>query len=350
MSLFFYCRCWQKDLFHLISNHLKSEIILNAEHEYSRKRKYFELAEKYNIEVIPLGFGLYELKKDNVIALGVGYDKQNIVTNKICKNKYLTYKVLERKGINCFPRHQYYTFRDIQKTFKDFVEWNCPVVIKPCSGTYGGMGVTVNIKTVRDLKNAIVESFVFDSENYLMEQYIEGSHFRILVLKGNFIACYQRVPARIIGDGKSSIKKLLKTENKKRNTDKAENSLYPINVDNEVRRKLKSIDKTMDSVLGKNEEIYVKDVINLHSGGEVRNVENVSEDIKSLCKKVAQILDVYLAGFDFITTDISKPLNETRGVMNEVNSSPGIEGFYKTTNSGTSVDVADIILRDIFNI
>ncbi len=183
-----------------------------------------------------------------------------------------------------------------------------------------------------------------------MEQYIEGSHFRILVLKGDFLACSQRIPARITGNGKDSIKRLIGKENQKRSKDEIEKALCPIIVDNEVKRKLESINKTMNSILGNDEEIFVKDVVNLYAGGEVINIENVSEDIKTLCRKIADILNIYLAGFDIITTDITKSLDETNGVINEVNTSPGIDVMYKVTNYETRVDVANIILRDMFNL
>jgi cyanophycin synthetase len=356
MSMLFKSRCLQKALSHRILSHLKAppnSILHPYKYENCNISKYIETAEKMNIEVIHIGFGIYELKKGNIHRriMKSLTDKEGALTYKLCGNKYVTYKILLENDIKNIPKHQLYSFSDINKTCKDFINWNCPVVIKPCSGTSGGMGVTVNIKTIKELKNAIAESFIFDRKYYLMEHYIEGSHFRILTLKGDYISCCQRIPARIIGNGKDSIAKLIEKENYKRGADRSRSGegLYPIVVDNEVRRKIKSINKTMDTMLENNEEIYVKDIVNLHSGGEVRNVENVSEDIKSICKKISQILDIYLAGFDIITSDISKPFSETNGVINEVNTAPGIEGMYKSTNSETFVDVAEIILKDMFN-
>lgn len=277
-------------------------------------------------------------------------DKENPVSCRLCCNKYLTYKVLEDKGIKHFPKHGLYSFKDIKNTYRDFQEWNCPVVIKPCTGTHGGTGVTVNIRTVKELKKAIAQSFVYNREYYLMEQYIEGFHFRVLTLKGDFIACSQRIPAKIIGNGKDSIKKLIQRENYKRSTVNSEEALYPIIIDNEVKRKLKSMSKTLGTVLDENEEIYVHDVLNLHVGSAAINVENVSDDIKAICEKVAKILNVYLVGFDIITSDICKPLYETNGVINEVNTCPGLEVIYKVTNPKTRIDVAEIILRDMFSL
>ncbi len=314
--------------------------------------KYIETAEKLNIKVNPLGFGYCEFQRGEVKKwiLNSLIDRESALTYKLCGNKYLTYKLLSDNGLKNIPKHELYKFDDIKKTCKDFINWNCPVVIKPCSVTSGGQGVTVNINTIKYLKNAIAQSFIFDRKYYLMEEYIEGSHYRILTLKGNFLACSQRIPARITGNGKDSIRKLVEKENQKRSKEKIEKALCQIIIDNEVKRKLKSINKTVDSVLGNNEEIFVKDVVNIHSGGEVINIENVSEDIKNTCKNIANILNIYLAGFDIITTDITKSLDQANGVINEVNTSPGFDSIYKVINSGTRVDVADIVLRDMFNL
>jgi cyanophycin synthetase len=339
-----------------MSNFLKNRIenSLNAYKCEFSISKYLETAEKLEINITALGFGAYELTKGKItrrfMTNGLRIDKENVFTYKLCGNKYLTYKIMLNKGIRYFPKHRLYTFRDVRNTYRDFKEWNCPVVIKPCSGTSGGKGVTVSIRSIKELKKAICESFVFDRRAYLMEQYIEGSHFRVLTLKGNFLACSQRIPARIVGNGKDSVKKLIEEENRKRREDKSEKALYEILIDNEVKRKLKSINKTMDSILEKDEQVYVKDVVNLHSGGEVRNIENVSENIKDTCKKIGNVLDVYLAGFDIVTDDITKPLNRTNRVIYEVNTSPGLEAMYKVTNYDTHVDVAEIILRDMFNL
>lgn len=350
----FYVKCIRKLILNRISGFLKRKVKTPNIYKYENYdiRKYLETAERLNINISHLDFGFYELQKGNIHRRFMKSltDKESVLIYKLCGNKYLTYKILSNNGIKNLPKHQLYRFGDIEKACADFINWNCPVVIKPCSGTSCGRGVTVNINTLKELKNAIAQSFVFDRKKFLMEQYIEGSHFRIMTLKGEFIACSQRTPAKIVGNGRDSIKKIIEKENQKRSNDKSEGALYPIIVDNEVGRKLKSIGKSMGSILEKDEEIYVKDTINLHSGGEVWNIENVSDDIKSTCKKIAKILDIYLAGFDIITKDITKSLDETGGVINEVNTTPAIDVMYKVTNYETRVDVADIVLRDMFNL
>ena len=311
--------------------------------------KYLETAKELNIEIIPLGYKMFELRKGDVtkrIMSDLTLDSENPVTCRLCCNKYLTYKVLENNGIKNFPKHKLYTFEEIENAIRDFREWNCRVVIKPVNGTHGGTGVTVNIKNIKELKNAIAHSFVFDRKHFLMEQYIEGSHFRVMTLNGKYIYCSQRIPARIFGNGKDSIKKLIEKENAIRKNDKSEKSLYPILIDNDAIRKLKILNITLNTILEKNRELYIKDVSNFHSGGELWYIENVSEDIKRLCTRIAKILKIYLAGFDIITSDIGKSLEETNGVINEVNTSPGIDNMF-LPNSNTHI--AEVILKDMLN-
>ena len=356
MTILFNIKCRQKDLSHRINERFKSQNnddILKLKYENKSLTDFMAAAEKLNIEVASLGFGIFELKKGDIrkrVTNGLGYDTQNMVTNYMCKNKYLVYKILERENITCFPRHSYYKFKDVEKTIKDFKEWNCRVVIKPCTGTYGGRGVTVNIKNEKELKNAIAGSYVFDRKAYLMEQYITGSHYRLMTLKGEYLYCCQRIPARVFGNGKDTINKLIIKENQRRISGNCDKFLYPIVVDNEVKRKLKSLNKTMDSIPADGEEFFVKDVINMHSGGEIIDIFDVSKEIKDVCKEIANILDIYLTGFDIITNDISKSFDETKGVINETNTAPGIEDMYIGTNSKTPVHVAEIILKDIFNL
>ena len=354
--MLFHYRCLAAALLHSMSRRLKRNKN-GTPHSYKYENydisKYIETAEKLGIAVTPLGFGMYELKKGDItrrILSNLSLDQENPVSCRLCCNKYLTYQVLERHGFRCFPKHRLYTFQDVAKTCADFQEWNCPVVIKPCTGTNGGTGVTVNIRSLKELKSAICESFVHDRKGYLMEEFVEGSHFRVVTLRGKFLGCRQRLPARVIGNGKDSIRTLIHDENERRNKDRRDNALHPILVDNEVAHKLRSDHMSMSTIPELGQEICVRDTVNMHMGGEVKAIENVSEAVKRTCADIARILGIYLAGFDIITRDITKPLEETNGVINEVNTSPGMNCMYKLASGGESVRVVETILQDMFEL
>ena len=349
-------RCLQKMLFHHAARlwkRSKVSVPRTCKFENYDIGKYLESAEKLSIRITSLGFGTYELRKGSItrrLMSNLCLDTENVVTYRLCGNKYLTYRVLLENGIRCVPRHEVYTFNQVEKTCKDFLDWQCPVVIKPCSGTSGGNGVTVNVRTLKELKNAICESYMFDRRAYLMEQFIEGSHFRVVTLKGEFAACVQRMPARIIGNGRDSIRTLIERENARRRKSAGEGALHPILIDNEVHRKLASMGGSMRTVLRADEEIFVRDTINFHAGGEQAEIDHVCDDVKRICGQIAEILDIYLAGFDIITNDIHRPLDHTHGVINEVNTSPGTEQMYTVREAGTRMHLTELVLRDMFHL
>ena len=353
--MLFHYRCLGAAFLHRMARRLKREKE-NAPHFYKYENydisKYLDTAEKMGITVTSLGFGMYELTKGGItrrILSNLSLDHENPVSCRLCCNKYLTYQVLESQGFRCFPRHKLYTFKDVEKTCADFQEWNCPVVIKPCTGTNGGTGVTVDIRSLRELKSAICESFVHDRNAYLMEEFVEGSHFRLVTLKGECIGCRQRLPARVVGNGNDSIQTLIRDENERRSNDRRDEALLPILVDNEVIRKLRSMHLSMSTVPQAGEVVCVRDTVNMHVGGSVTTIENVSEDVKRLCRRITEILGIYLAGFDIITRDISRPLEETNGVINEVNTSPGMNAMYKVPPEEQPVRVAEKIIESLFD-
>ena len=68
------------------------------------------------------------------------------------------------------------------------------------------------------------------------------------------------------------------------------------------------------------------------------------------CRRTAKVLESIRRRFDIITRDITKPFAETKGVLNEVNTSPGLQCMYQLREDGTEVHIAEIVLRDMFGL
>ncbi len=310
-------------------------------------------AKDLNIVVEDIGYGAYEFKHGNTIrrlTADFKFDLENTFTFWLAGHKHLTYCLLEKYGITCLPFYKVYSFDTITDAKRTFLNRRKPVVIKPCFGTSGGQGVTVNIRDIRNLNKAVCNALMHD-RYFLMEDFIEGEHFRVLLLKGRLLGVSKRIPAKITGDGHNSIKKLIQRENAKRLKDDPITALYPINIDSEVKHTLGRYDISLEFVPPKGKEIFVRSIVNLHAGGEVEDVTKlVNDDIVNVCQKVTKIMDIFLAGIDVITSDITKPLSETEGVINEVNTSPGLDAHYKVRNQEERRDVAKDILIEMFGI
>jgi cyanophycin synthetase len=274
-----------------------------------------------------LADGAYEFKLGDLtrrIRRGPILDLENAFTYWLCGNKYATYEILRKYGFKKVPYYRRYSLGTIREARRDFTTRKRAVVIKPCFGTSRGKGVTVDIRDVRKLNGAIYNSLMYDG-TFLMEDFIEGGNFRILFYKDRMLDAFQRVPANVKGDGINNIKSLIRIENERRVKQQSPIPLYPIEIDDDVKRCLHRQDISLKSVPEKDEVVYVRTAINYRTGGEMKDVKTmVHEDIVSDCRSIMKIMDITLGGIDIITRNIDRPLAETGGAINEVNTSPGL--------------------------
>lgn len=218
-----------------------------------------------------------------------------------------------------------------------------PVVVKPLDGNHG-RGVTANICDEKSLRTAyrLASSY---SQGIIVEKYIQGKDYRILVVGDHVAAVAERKPPFIIGDGIHSILELVDEENKNMNRgighEKALTKIYLDSVTEEflLRSRLNKHD-----IPKLNEVIYLRENGNLSTGGSARDctVELHSFN-KELAVKAAKVIGLDVAGIDVVTDDISQPLTPLNSAVIEVNAAPGLRmHLYPTEGQGRNV-AADIL-------
>jgi cyanophycin synthetase len=198
-----------------------------------------------------------------------------------------------------------------------------PVVIKPINGNHG-RGITANIQTLED---AIVayEAAKAISRSVIVEKFIVGEDYRLLVIDNKLVAAAKRTPAQVIGDGKSTIQELVDQVNKdpKRGFGH-EKVLTYINIDSMTLNILKANNYTLNSVLPKGEIFNLKDTANLSTGGTSEDVTDMVHPYNIfMAERISRIIGLDICGIDIMTTNISEPLPETGGAILEVNAAPG---------------------------
>ncbi len=289
-------------------------------------------AAELGITVEDLAEGAYEFKlgdKTRRVRKGPLFDVDNAFAYWLCGDKYATFETLRKYGFQQVPRYKKYSLGAIKEARQDFLQRNRAVVIKPCFGTSGGKGVTADIRSMSKLNRAIYHSLMYDG-NYLMEDFIEGDNYRFLLFKDKILDAYQRIPANVRGDGKNDIKNLIRIENDRRARERKQLMLNPIVIDNDVKQSLLNKKKSLNYVPQEDEIVYVKTAVNHRAGGESRVISGtIHEDIINDCKTIMRIMDITLGGIDIITKNIEKPLAETGGAVNEVNTSPGLSNKKK---------------------
>jgi cyanophycin synthetase len=246
-------------------------------------------------------------------------EESSQISAALARNKSVTLEVLSDAGIP-IPKHV--NIKHPSGAVKFANSFGFPIVIKP-GDQDGGIGVTVDIQNENEINQAFKKASEF-SKNIVVEDHVLGHDYRLVVFRSQLIWAVQRVPAHIIGDGISTIKKLISIENKKKSRDAQSLApLKPLELSDEAIIFLKKQGADQNSVPKLNEVIYLKKEANIAAGGiPVAVFDKVHEDNRTLAIKAAEILRLDLAGIDLIMPDITKSWRDVGGAICEVNAQP----------------------------
>lgn len=217
--------------------------------------------------------------------------------------------------------------RTIDYAYKYAKRLGFPVVIKPNSGSQG-IGVAF-VGNRREFYRAMRVCFKQD-RIALVQRPVQGRDYRLVVLDDEVISTYERIPLNVVGDGKSSILRLLQLKqhhftNKQRNT--------RIKMDDpRIAEKLKRQELTLYSVLSSGKRISLLDNANLSSGGDAVDVTTeLNPAFRELAVKLTSDMNLRLCGVDLIVDgNISDPPQPNKYWILEINAAPGLDHYART--------------------
>ena len=270
------------------------------------------------------------LGKNSLVQLGYGINQQRfqatITGNTSCIavdiacNKELTKKMLEDAAIPVPSGDLVLDEEGLQRVIKKI---GYPLVLKPLDGNHG-KGASINVK---DYESALVglEHAQKYSRKVIVEKYITGYDFRVLVINHRMVAAARRVPAHVMGDGELNLQQLIDKENEDpRRGYGHENVLTEIEVDKDTNELLAKLNYTLETVPQKGEIVYLKSTANLSTGGTSIDVTDMihPENIQ-MAERISRIIGLDVCGIDIMAENLTQPLKESGGAILEVNAAPG---------------------------
>lgn len=265
--------------------------------------------------LIQLGYGVNQVRFQATIT-----DKTSNIAVDIACNKELTKKMLYDAAIPVAKGDIVIDEEDLQKCI-DRIKF--PIVIKPLDGNHG-KGASINVKTWEDAVEGLAYAKKY-SRKVIVERFITGYDFRVLVINNRVVAAAQRVPAHVKGDGTNTIEKLIEIENMDpRRGYGHENVLTEITVDRDTTDLLEKLGYTLETVPKKGEIVYLKSTANLSTGGTSIDVTDMMhpENI-FLSERISRVIGLDVCGIDIMAENLTQPLKENGGVILEVNAAPG---------------------------
>ena len=277
------------------------------------------------------GIPVRRLNNRSLVQLGLGRhlrriqatvtDRTSSIAVEIAQDKDETKRVLGNIGLPV-PRGD--VVRSIDDAIDVAEEIGFPVIVKPLDASHG-RGISRRLDDVEALQHAFEEARQF-SRRVVIEQFAQGNDHRVLVVNGKVVACAERVPARVIGDGTRSIRALIDEANRDPRRGIGHTKILTrLPIDEQTERYLASQGRTLDTVAAEGEEVFLRQTANLSTGGtSIDRTEDMHPDNVTACEMAAAAVGLDVAGIDVMTTNISMPFRENHAVIIEVNAGPGI--------------------------
>ena len=267
----------------------------------------------------------------------------NSSSASIAGDKFGTNKLLEMGGIPV-PKAIFLHVSDFQAGYLEerILGLQFPVVIKPLINGAKGLDVLCNIPSMAQLTLFLSQYFL--RHDYLLIEEFHGNlkSYRVLVFNRRVVGVVLRFPASVIGDGRHTIKELVELTNTQRLLN---NALGPILIDEECHIKLNELGLDVEHIPAEGVRIVLCYTSNASRGGLYKSLgKKICKKNRQLMIKAATLLNLDFTGIDVECTDITIPIESSKGVIIEVNHRPSIR-IHELPISGEPILVTRKIIR-----
>jgi cyanophycin synthetase len=294
------------------------------------------------------------LTEGNLVQLGHGAaqrriwtaetDRTSAIGESIASDKDLTKTLLASCGV---PIPEGSIVRSGDAAWEEAQDIGLPVAVKPVDGNHG-RGVSLNLMTEVDVQTAYaIAAEAGDSSAVLVERFIPGNEHRLLVVGQKVVAAARGESLWVTGDGRSTVNQLcdLQINIDPRRGESEEFPLSPVkpSESDEIKLDLQRQGLTPDSVPQAGQKVLIQ--LNGNVADDVTDL--VHPDVAYAAALAARVVGLDIAGIDLVCEDISRPLEEQRGAIIEVNSSPGLLAHIKPAQ-GQARPVGKAIVDHLF--
>lgn len=222
-----------------------------------------------------------------------------------------------------------------------------PVVVKPERGAKGS-GVHVRLTDATQVHHAVKaigRLYPQNSAPVVVEEWVPGNDFRLLVAGGRFVSGVHRKPAQVRGDARHTVTELIRIANEDpQRGDGVTTHLVRLQLGDMERAQLRSQGIDADTVLAQGHVALLRGTANLSTGGTLEVVtERVHPDNGALAARVAAALNMEILGLDVICPDIGVSFLDGRLKIIEVNSGPGVQATPASDGSGQEARAGEIL-------
>ncbi len=254
------------------------------------------------------------------------WDLNTLGAAAIALDKSATAHVLKRRGYTV-PTGRSFSYdgrlregRDIGGAYAYAKRLGLPVLLKPNDSSSDQQ---VCVAYTRTQFYAAAREVFAASKKLLVQRIARGSDCSIVILDGEVLMASEKTRPYVLGDGHSSIRKLIATTQRRNH---AAGHPTQLRVDDvRVRRHLAHSRQSLETVPTVGQRVELLPCGNLGVGGDVRVVTDLLHPkLRALAIRVVGDMGLRLASLDLVLSQPSDALPKRCTVL-EVNSAPGLD-------------------------
>lgn len=289
--------------------------------------------------LVQLGYGKYQKRIRASVT-----SRTSSIAVETASDKELTIRLLNDVGI---PTPQQCPVDSVEAAMAAAQALGFPLVTKPLDVSHG-RGVSLNLTSLEEVRWGYEIASEYN-RRVLVETFLTGKDYRVLVINNKVVAVAERVPAHVVGDGEHTIAELVELVNQDpRRGFGHEKVLTRIALTHQAEVLLSRAGYTLDTVLAPGEIFFLASTANLSTGGTaIDRTTEIHYETREMARRAAMVIGLDVAGIDIITPDISLPLREIGGGIVEVNAGPGFR-MHLQPSEGKPRNVAKPVIQMLF--
>ena len=310
--------------------------------------------ERINDNRGPVQLGRGSRPRMSLLQLGQGkYQKRiwapyistdSFIGAEIAFNKELTHRLLGHVGL---PVPRALSVTDEEAAVVAACTIGYPVVVKPLDSSQG-RGVGVHLLDPASVRRQFHRAMhATASGRVLVESFITGRHYRILVIGGRYVAASERIPAHVVGDGSHTLQELVDMTN----ADPKRHANHRIRLvfDDDAKALAFKQGCAAGDRVPLEKRVYLSLTANISTGGiSVDCTDEIHPYNRAIAEQAALVVGLDVAGVDLIAPDIAQSVRETGGAIGEVNCGPGLFVVHSQPDVGQPREVVAPILDLLF--
>lgn len=277
------------------------------------------------------GIPVRRLNSGSLVQLGLGRNLRRIeatlsdytsaIAVEIAQDKAETKRVLGAIGLPV-PRGE--VVRTLAEAREAAEQVGYPLILKPLDANQG-LGISARLDDEEALRAAWARVSSL-GRSIMIEQFVTGRDHRVLVVAGKVVACAERIPAHVIGDGSRTVRQLIEAGNRDPRRGIGHTKILTrLPADETTAQFLATTGRSLDTVPGQGEVVYLRATANLSTGGtSIDRTDELHPDNITACEMAAGAVGLDIAGIDVLSDDMSLPFRDNGAVIIEVNAAPGI--------------------------